>query len=159
MDIVREPLETELIVYVPRSAMVVCHKVEEAAYSARVVNEWVDRLCVENLAREANDIIKLAFTRPRLLLEVMTQRKNHAKQLSRYKTLTLGRERMKLLRHERAIGRRPMAAKAKAKALGRGGHHLPPGAAPLLAIEDGSTEELPPLAIEDGSIEELLAIG
>ena len=143
MDIVREPLETELIVYVPRSAMVVCHKVEEAAYSARVVNEWVDRLCVENLAREANDIIKLAFTRPRLLLEVMTQRKNHAKQRM---TLTLGRERMKLLRHERAIGRRPMAAKAKAKALGRGGHHLPPGAAPLLAIEDGSTEELPPLA-------------
>ncbi len=149
MDIVREPVETERIVYVPRSAMVVCHKVEEAVYSARVVNKGVDRLCVENLARKANDIIKLAFTRPRLLLEVMAQRKNHAKQQM---TLTLGRERMKLLRHEHAIGRRPMAAKAKAKALGRGGHHLPPGAAPLLAIEDGSTEELPPLALEDGSI-------
>ena len=154
MDVVRVPLVTELIVYVPRSDMAVCHKVEEAAYSARVVNAWVDHLCVENLAREANDIIKLAFTRPRLLMEVMNVRKTRAKQLARYKTLTLGRERMKLLRHERAIGRRPMAAKAKAKGLGRGGRRLPPVAAPPLAVEDGSMEEPPPLAIEGGSMEE-----
>ena len=74
-------------------------------YSASTVNLWGRRLASYSLAREVKAIIKLAFTRPKLLSLVMTGRKRQTNQLIRFGTLARQRERMKLLRAARRAAR------------------------------------------------------
>jgi hypothetical protein len=92
-------------VEVPKATMQISSTEEPDVYSASTVNLWGRRLAGYSLAREAEAIIKLAFTRPKLLSLVMTGRKRETKQLIRFGGLARQRERMKLLRAARRAAR------------------------------------------------------
>lgn len=112
--------------------MVVIAKKEKAQYSERIINLWDDRLCVSSLEEEAKLIIKLAFTRPRLLFQVMMVRKHRVKVLGRLTTLQDRRER-RLLRQRWPIV--PPRAEVFANRPRLVALPVPPP--PLLALEDG----------------------
>ena len=92
-------------VEVPKATMQISSTEEPDVYSASTVNLWGRRLAGYSLAREVKAIIKLAFTRPKLLSLVMTGRKRQTNQLIRFGTLARQRERMKLLRAARRAAR------------------------------------------------------
>lgn len=112
--------------------MVVIAKKEKAQYSERIINLWDDRLCVSSLEVEAKLIIKLAFTRPRLLFQVMMVRKHRVKVLGRLTTLQDRRER-RLLRQRWPIV--PPQAEVFANRPRLVALPVPPP--PLLALDDG----------------------
>ena len=90
---------------VPKATMQISSTEEPDVYSASTINLWGRRLAGYSLAREVKAIITLAFTRPKLLSLVMTERKRQTKQLIRLGTLARQRERMKLLRAARWAAR------------------------------------------------------
>jgi IS5 family transposase len=92
-------------VEVPKATMQISSTEEPDVYSASTINLWGRRLAGYSLAREVKAIIKLAFTRPKLLSLVMTGRKRQTNQLIRFGTLARQRERMKLLRAARRAAR------------------------------------------------------
>ena len=92
-------------VEVPKATMQPSSTEEPDVYSASTINLWGRRLAGYSLAREVKAIIKLAFTRPKLLSLVMTGRKRQTNQLIRFGTLARQRERMKLLRAARRAAR------------------------------------------------------
>jgi len=133
-------MPTHVHVDIPRSSMVVIAKNEEAQYSERIINLWDDRLCVSSLEEEAKLIIKLAFTRPRLLFQVMMVRKHRVRVLGRLTTLQEQRERMALLRRERRLLRQRwpiVPPRAEVFANRPRLVALPAPPPPLLALEDG----------------------
>ena len=103
----------------------------EAEYSEGTIRRWHEKLVLTSRSQEAALILRLAFTRPRLLYQVMKQRKAIAAGQRRQATLAAGRRNIANRRAaQRAMGilvgwRRKAKAKAKARAM------------PMLAIQDG----------------------
>ena len=103
----------------------------EAEYSEDTIKRWHEKLVLRSRSEEGAMILRLAFTRPRLLYQVMKQRKAIAAWQRRQATLAAGRRYIANHRAaQRAMGILPgPRPKAKAKAKAR--------AMPLLAILDG----------------------
>ena len=103
----------------------------EAEYSDANIKRWYLKLVLTSRPQEAAMILRLAFTRPRLLYEVMKMRKAISKSQRRQATLATQRRYMATQRAaQQAAGvlpRRRPKAKAKARA----------HAMPVLAIADG----------------------
>ena len=119
-------------VEVPKATMQLSSTEEPDVYSASTVNLWGRRLASYSLAREVKAIVKLAFTRPKLLSLVMAERKRHAKQLIRFGALASQRERMRLLRAARQAARL-----------------LPPPPPPVLDLMDVMPPGLAPPPVPD----------
>ena len=119
-------------VEVPKATMQLSSTEEPDVYSASTVNLWGRRLASYSLAREVKAIVKLAFTRPKLLSLVMTGRKRQTKQLIRFGALASQRERMKLLRAARQAARL-----------------LPPPPPPVLDLMDVMPPGLAPPPVPD----------
>ena len=92
----------------------------EAEYSEGTIKRWHEKLLLTSRSEEAALILRLAFTRPRLLYQVMKQRKAIAAGQRRQATLAAGRRYIATHRAaQRAMGILPgprPKAKAKAKA-------------------------------------------
>ena len=103
----------------------------EAEYSEGTIRRWHEKLALTSRSQEAALILRLAFTRPWLLYQVMKQRKAIAAGQRRQATLAAGRRYIANHRAaQRAMGILPgPRPKAKAKAKAR--------AMPSLAIQDG----------------------
>ena len=92
----------------------------EAEYSEDTIERWHEKLVLRSRSEEGAMILRLAFTRPRLLYQVMKQRKAIAAGQRRQATLAAGRR--YIANHkaaQRAMGILPgprPKAKAKAKA-------------------------------------------
>ena len=92
----------------------------EAEYSEDTIKRWHEKLVLRSRSEEGAMILRLAFTRPRLLYQVMKQRKAIATEARRQAILSAGR---RYIANYRAAlcamgilpGPRPKA-KAKAKA-------------------------------------------
>ena len=119
-------------VEVPKATLQLSSTEEPDVYSASTVNLWGRRLASYSLAREVKAIVKLAFTRPKLLSLVMAERKRHAKQLIRFGALASQRERMRLLRAARQAARL-----------------LPPPPPPVLDLMDVMPPGLAPPPVPD----------
>ena len=123
-------IEPLIHVTVPAKHMEMSPKAEpEAEYSQGTIRRWHERLVLTGRSEEAAVILRLAFTCPRLLYQVMKLRKEIAAGQRRQATLAAGRRYMAIHRAaQRARGILPgprPKAKAKAKACPM----------PLLAIE------------------------
>ena len=92
----------------------------EAEYSEDTIKRWHEKLVLRSRSEEGAMILRLAFTRPRLLYQVMKQRKAIAAGQRRQATLAAGRRYIANHRAaQRAMGILPgprPKAKAKAKA-------------------------------------------
>ena len=92
----------------------------EAEYSEDAIKRWHEKLVLRSRSEEGAMILRLAFTRPRLLYQVMKQRKAIAAGQRRQATLAAGRRYISIHRAaQRAMGILPgprPKAKAKAKA-------------------------------------------
>lgn len=128
--VVHQPM---IHVDVPARLMVMSPKPEpEAEYSESTIKRWYGKLVSTSRCQEAALILHLAFTRPRLLYQVMKLRKAIAGGQRRQATLAERRHYMathRAAQKARGILPRPRSkAKAKAKATAH--------AMPLLAIVD-----------------------
>jgi hypothetical protein len=118
---------------------------EPHAYSDAVIDKCVYKLTVMKLEHEAAAIIKMAFSRPRLLAKVMTTRKKTAQACRTVWTRLACRNRMRLLRTERQAGVRPQAkAKAAARLLG-----------PLLDVQALALPPAPVLLAWENAVEDV----
>ena len=92
----------------------------EAEYSEDTIKRWHEKFVLRSRSEEGAMILRLAFTRPRLLYQVMKQRKAIATEARRQGILAAGRRAIAVHRAARRAmgilpGPRPKA-KAKAKA-------------------------------------------
>ena len=138
---------------VPKKYMTSTPEKEPCDYPQPIIEKWHSRLVCCCLAKEVELIIKLAFTRPRLLCIVMTRRKRLAGLDRLQRARRRNKDRMSLHRaNQRSMGIVPpprpwpkAKAKARAAAQAAPGPRLAWDVAPptMLDLEDGCADKVP----------------
>ena len=110
------PTTAFVMVAIPPQTMTVSTRREPVMYSAPIVEAWVRRLARASLPDEAKIILKLAYTRPKLIAAVMERRKLQMANRNKMIQQIQNRANMRACRAaDKASSRQPPPRSRKAK--------------------------------------------
>ena len=110
------PTTASVMVAIPPQTMTVSTRREAVMYSAPIVEAWVRRLARASLPDEAKIILKLAYTRPKLIAAVMEHRKLQMAHRNKLIQQIQNRNNMRACRAaDKASSRQPPTRSRKAK--------------------------------------------